>query len=190
MSEDDLELRGADRPVATSSEDIIDGLLSQHQQIKLLFGQVASATGDHRQPLFQELVTLLAVHESVEQSIVHPLAGEAGIGATVVQERLGEEEDAKAALAELYELGPADPRFDDQLTALRDAVAAHAEAEERLEFARLREVVDAAELTRMALAMEVAAAFLATRSGAPSAVFDEVRDAFQAAVRDNSEAAS
>src|SRR4051794_31193375 len=96
----------------TVGGDVIDDLLAQHQQIKFLFGQVLSAEGDHKRILFRQLVALLAVHESVEASLVHPVAAQdLPDGAEVVPQRLAEEDEAKQALTELYELGVAHPGF-------------------------------------------------------------------------------
>ncbi len=168
--------------MTTSSEDIVDMLLAQHHQIKLLFDQIGKAQGEHRDRLFHELVGLLAVHESVEEGLVHPLAErELGAG-DAVQERLDEERDAKTALARLYDMGTADPGFEQELTALRDAVAAHAEAEEELEFLRLRGVVEPERLARMGAAMRFVAAGSPTRPGPPPAVFDRVGAALREAI--------
>jgi hypothetical protein len=175
-----------------SGEDIVDSLLAQHQQIKLLFAQVDTARGEHKEQLFHELVGTLAIHESVEETLVHPMAQDMlSDGEAVVGARLAEELEAKEALARLYDLGVAHPDFPTELAALRDAVAALAEAEEELEFQRLREVVDPAKLQQMTGAMTAAAALSATRPhpgvssspaanlllGPPLAVFDQVRDA-------------
>ena len=182
----------------TAQEDILDTLLGHHAQIKLLFAQTEAATGDHKQHLFQELVALLAIHESVEESLVHPLAEKSlPDGESVVPARLAEEQDAKEALTRLYDLGVADPRFNAELLALRDAVAAHAEAEELLEFGQLRDVVDADQLLRIRSAMTVVAALAPTGPhpevpstalanlllGPPPGVFDRVRDALRNAER-------
>jgi len=191
--------------VTTANEDIIDALLGQHQQIKLLFAAVDKATGEHRPRLFEQLVGVLAVHESVEESLVHPLAKRRIDGGTeVVDARLAEEQDAKQALSRLYDLGVDDPQFPVELAALREAVTAHAEAEEALEFSQLRQVVDPAELTRMASVMQVAEKLSPTRPhpgvppkpvanllvGTPLAVFDRVRDALRDATTEGSRAAS
>ena len=180
----------------TSNEDIIDRLLAQHEQIKLLFGQLATATGATKQRLFESLVALLAVHESVEESLVHPLARmKLSDADAVVDGRLAEEQEAKQALAGLYDRGVEDPAFDGELSQLRDAVAAHALAEEQLEFAGLREVMDGDELRRMRSVMNAAEALVPTRPhpgvssdalanlllGPPLAVFDRVRDAIREA---------
>ncbi|MGY0234179.1 hemerythrin domain-containing protein [Longispora urticae] len=160
-------------------------MLGHHQQIKLLFGQVESATGEHKQELFGQLVTLLAVHENLEQQLVHPLAEQTLDGADVTV-RLAEEEAAKTALVVLYDLGVTDPSFDAELATLRDAVTAHAKAEEELEFARLREVVDPDQLRAMVLVAEAANALSAPAGasdssapglvGPPLEVFEHVRE--------------
>jgi hemerythrin superfamily protein len=180
-----------------TQEDIIDDLLAQHQQIKLLFAQVATAPGEHKQQLFQELVRLLAVHESLEQAVVHPLAERELVDAeAVVPPRIAEERDAKQALNRLYELGVDSAQFDIELAALRDAVTAHAEAEEEMEFGQLRQIVEPERLQRMVAAMEAAALLSHSRSdggrphapaelfaGPPAAVFDRVRDAVRDAAQ-------
>jgi hypothetical protein len=86
----------------------------------------------------------------VEETLVHPLAERRlDDGEAVVRARLSEEQDAKEALARLHDLGVAHPDFNTELVALRDAVTAHAEAEEEVEFVRLREVIDEGQLMSM-----------------------------------------
>ncbi len=180
-----------------AAPDVVDVLLGHHQQIKLLFGQLDQSTGEHKQQLFTDLVALLAVHESLEQLLVHPLAAEqVPEGDKIVDARLAEELDAKQTLGRLYELGIGEPTFDQELLSLRDAVTAHAAAEEAQEFAQLREVTNPQQLQRMAAFAQTAAMLLPTspngdsQSGAsaialvgpPLTVFDQARQALQAAV--------
>jgi hemerythrin superfamily protein len=184
--------------MTTAGEDIVDTLLAQHQQIKTLFAQVDAATGQHKEDLFHELVGLLAVHESVEESLVHPLAQDKlPDGEDVVPPRLEEEQEAKEALAALYDLGVDHPDFSLKLAELRDDVTAHAEAEEELEFLQLREVVDPDRLAKMNSAMSAVSAMSPTRPhpnvpaspaanlllGPPLAVFDRARDAIRNATK-------
>ena len=49
---------------ATQQKDAVDVLLAQHEQIKALFGQVMSASGEEKRERFEDLVRLLAVHEA------------------------------------------------------------------------------------------------------------------------------
>jgi hypothetical protein len=63
--------------------------------------------------LFEDLVRLLAVHETAEEEAVHPTARrKLDHGEEAVENRLYEEDEAKRALAELYDLGVEHPEFD------------------------------------------------------------------------------
>ncbi|TSD95384.1 hemerythrin domain-containing protein [Skermania sp. ID1734] len=174
----------------SQDQDVLDLLLDQHQQIKDLFGQVKSAAGTQKRDKFQELVRLLAMHETAEEEIVHPSA-RANAGDQVVDERLHEEDEAKHVLAELYDMGVDAPGFDDKFAKLADAVVDHATHEEQDEFAKMRDQRSADELRRMAGIVRAAEAVAPTRPhpqggesatanllvGPPLAVFDRIKDA-------------
>lgn len=55
-------------------EDVVDLLLAQHAQIEQLFLLVVGGTGDTRRDAFDDLVKLLAAHETAEEEVIHPLA--------------------------------------------------------------------------------------------------------------------
>src|SRR3954462_5016875 len=175
-----------------TDRDVVDLLLEQHDEIKSLFGQVQQAQGAAKQELFQDLVRLLAVHESAEETVVHPVARRAlDDGEQEVQRRLDEEDRAKKELAELYDLGVEHPDFDRRLQAFAAEVTEHATREEAEEFLRLRGTVQADRLRTMAGALRAAEKAAPTRphpaapeSGVgnvrpapPMAVFARVRDA-------------
>jgi hemerythrin superfamily protein len=175
-------------------QDVVDLLLEQHSEIRSLFSQVQAAEGTAKRELFEDLVRLLAVHESAEEEVVHPYARrKIEGGEEVVEQRLREEDEAKRALAELYDLGVDHPDFNPKLAALADAVIQHATHEESDEFLRLRGTVDADRLRRMAGALKAAEATAPTRphpntpesaagnllAGPPLAVFDRIRDAMR-----------
>jgi hypothetical protein len=172
-------------------QDVVDLLMTQHNEIKSLFSRLGMAQGTQKRELFEELVRLLAVHESAEEGVVHPAAKRSiNNGEQVVNSRLHEEDEAKHALAELYDLGVDHPQFDAKLATFRDAVIAHATREENDEFRYLRENVPAQRLERMAGAVRAAESMAPTRphpksgessaanllAGPPVAVFDRLRD--------------
>ncbi len=174
--------------------DVVDLLLAQHAEIKQLFADLRGARGERKLGLFQDLVRLMAVHESAEQELVHPLARrEVEAGGAVVDRRLAEEQEAKRALADLYEMGVAHREFDDHLYALGLAVIEHATHEEREEFPYLRRNLTADELEMLARVLRAAEAVSPTRPhpstspsatanlllGPPLAVFDRIRDAIR-----------
>ncbi|WP_198141680.1 hemerythrin domain-containing protein, partial [Micromonospora sp. ATCC 39149] len=97
------------RPAAPGpvEEDVVDLLLAQHARIEELFLLVVGGTGQVRRDAFDALVRLLAVHETAEEEVVHPLSrtlpGEGGDA--MVDERLAEEKQAKQTLKALVAAG-------------------------------------------------------------------------------------
>ncbi len=174
-----------------SPTDVVDFLVSQHEQIKSLFAATLSASGKEREKNFVELRQLLAVHETAEEEIVHPRAKrKIPNGAAVVGARLEEENEAKKVLTELEKLDVDSQKFTSQLTELRDAVVDHAEHEESDEFAKLAEELTSDELEQMGRAAKLAEAIAPTRphagvesqianmlAGPFAAMLDRARDA-------------
>ncbi|MBO3739514.1 hemerythrin domain-containing protein [Actinoplanes flavus] len=171
-------------------QDVVDLLISQHNEIKDLFAEVKSTTGDDRERAFHRLVRLLAVHESAEELVVHPASRQHSSGA-VADACMREEGDAKRELTNLYALGTDAPAFDEVFAEFERAVIAHATHEEQQEFPILRRNADPAKLRRMAGAVRAAEAVSPTRphagvgesaktmmlAGPPMALFDRMRDA-------------
>ncbi|SCG76503.1 hemerythrin domain-containing protein [Micromonospora coxensis] len=170
-------------------EDVVDLLLAQHARIEQLFLLVIGST---RRDAFDDLVKLLAAHETAEEEVVHPLARTlpGGGGDAMVDERLDEERQAKETLKTLIAGGVDADGFDVGIILLRDAVLTHARYEERYEFPRLRQHVPADRLRSLATAVRAAEATAPTRphpraqtakgnlaAGPALAVIDRVRDA-------------
>jgi len=171
--------------------DVVELLERQHREIKGLFSKVEMSVGHQRRQAFEQLVHLLAVHETAEEEVVHPAARQAGV-AEGVRERLREEHDAKEVLQQLDKLGPDAEHFMDAFRQLRQDVTEHAEHEEREEFPALRALHDRDRLKAMADAVRAAEAIAPTHPhpgvesgaanvvvGTPTAVVDRVRDAIR-----------
>ncbi|MEV4511185.1 hemerythrin domain-containing protein [Dactylosporangium sp. NPDC049525] len=178
------------------NDDLIDVLLTQHAQIEEQFVLVAGSTSDARRDAFDDLVRLLAAHETAEEEVVHPLSrGLAAAGGdAMVEDRLLEERQAKEMLTALVDGGVDAEGFDAGLLVLRDAVLVHARHEERYEFPHLRASVPADRLRTLAGVLRAAEAAAPTRphagtetakanllAGPPLAVIDRVRDAVRRA---------
>lgn len=176
------------------ADDVVELLLAQHMQIRDLFIEVEQATGEARQEAFGRLVRLLAVHETAEEELVHPLARRLLNGGDgLIDERLAEENQAKQALAEIESAGTGHDQFLTLLAGLRESVLKHAHYEEAYEFPALR-ATQSGQLRAMAAAVtaaektapthphpgaETAAENLA--AGPVLAVFDRVKDAIRRA---------
>ncbi|WP_190131607.1 hemerythrin domain-containing protein [Streptomyces mashuensis] len=180
-------------------DDVVALLREQHRDIRTLFDEVLARTGEQRRHCFRRLVHLLAVHETAEEEVVHPYARDAlDRGDHVVDDRLAEEREAKRTLQHLERLDPDGPEFVKEFTTLREAVLAHAEAEEEREFARLRAEGDPDRLRKMARAVRAAEAVAPTHPhpgtesatknlllGPAAAVADRARDAVRGAFRND-----
>jgi len=174
------------------ADDVITLLHRQHEQIRTLFTEVETATGDDRKDAWRRLVQLLSIHETAEEEIVHPAVKRTDGGEPIVDARVAEEHRAKELLSTMDSIGPDAEGFDTLLVQLRDDVLAHAEHEEQAEFPLLREVYDQERLERMAKAVEAAEAIAPTRPhpgvespianlalGPVVAVVDKARDAIR-----------
>jgi hemerythrin superfamily protein len=184
--------------------DVIDLLLTQHARIEELFTLVAGSTGDQRREAFEDLVRLLAIHETAEEEVVHPFARSVVSGGdAVIDERLEEERQAKEMLKQLVDGDPDDESFTTMLLLLRNAVLMHAKHEERYEFPYLRANVSKTRLRAMATAVRAAEAAAPTRphpgvesakanlaAGPLLAVADRARDLIRDKLGSESEAAS
>ncbi|AGP59410.1 hemerythrin domain-containing protein [Streptomyces rapamycinicus] len=171
-------------------DDVVALLTRQHGDIRTLFDEVERTTGMERQDAFRRLVRLLAVHETAEEEIVHPVARRSFDGGEqVVEDRLREEKQAKEKLSRLDEMGPEDPQFLPMLLQLRTEVMEHARSEERYEFAQLRRRTDPGQLAAMANAVKAAEALAPTHPhpgvetaaknialGPMAAIIDRTRD--------------
>lgn len=174
-----------------TNKDIVSFLKQQHEQVKGLFTTVLSTAGKEREKAFVELRRMLAVHETAEEEIVHPVARRTlADGEAVVRARLQEENTAKKALAELEKMDVDSAEFERNFRQLRDDVIAHATSEEKEEFERLGQELEPKELQRMRKAAELAEAIAPTRphpgiesqaanmiAGPFAAMIDRTRDA-------------
>ncbi len=113
--------------------DVIRILLEQHVRIRELFDELATAPPDHRQAVFNELRALLAVHETAEELVLRPVSRKL-TGESVADARSKEEQEANEMVAELETLEVSSTEFERKLAALRVAVEAHGDSEEREEF--------------------------------------------------------
>ncbi|MEV1076707.1 hemerythrin domain-containing protein [Streptomyces sp. NPDC050211] len=180
----------------TERTDVVELLKGQHTRIRELFDEVAARKGEERKQSFHDLVRLLAVHETAEEEVVHPYARKnIDGGELVVKDRIEEEEQAKRALSRLDDMDPDSPEFLDQFAALRQDVLAHAENEERYEFAHFHRTADRGRLETLARAVQAAEALAPTRPhpgtdtalknvavGPVAAVVDRTRDAVRKAM--------
>jgi len=168
-------------------------LRAQHESVKKMFSEMATARGQDRSDLFDCLRKTLAVHETAEEMVVYPEVRAMNKAAEhAVEARLKEESDAKDVLSQLEKLGTDDPKFDKLFDSFRQSVLQHASAEEAQIFPFLEEHVAGGKLIEMAELIEVAESMAPTHPhphgpesglgnlmvGPFVAMVDKVRDKF------------
>lgn len=138
----------------------MDLVHERHEQLLDLFTEVVTAEGAERAALFDELITLLAVHDAVERELIRPLAERVGPRSPAAGTRLMVEADVLEGLFRLSDIAVEDEAFDLQLTRLARVVTMQIRAEEREELPRLRQALSSEHLSALAETM------LAAESGA------------------------
>lgn len=172
----------ARRPETMPETNAVDLLVRQHDEIRRLFRTVETSRGERRAEAFDRLRRLLAVHETAEEQVVHPIARRTmPHGDKIIDARLLEERGSKRLLRDLERMGTSSPSFTPMFARLRAAVLEHAEREEREEFTELRKHGQA-ELRGMAAAIKAAEAMAPTHPhpGVESALKNMVFGGFAA----------
>ena len=135
------------------SEDGLIGLLeAQHDQLEGMLDRLPTLMGSLREQAFLELRQLIAVHEAIEQQLVHPRAKADEPGAA--DSRVAEELAAADLLTALERMDIESTEFETTFRGLQHALREHAEAEELTEFTALQDAFDDADLARARQAVE------------------------------------
>lgn len=179
--------------------DVVTMIRTQHETIRELFNEVDTAPPDGRRDSFEELVRLLAVHETAEEEVVYPVVRKANEDAPgIVEQRTAEEDAAKKALADLEGKDLQSAEFATAFAKFRRDVERHAAREEQLVLPLL-EQNDPESLLTMGKVFAVAEKMAPTHAhrmapesalgnmlvGPFVAMVDKVRDAIRDARRDD-----
>jgi hypothetical protein len=173
------------------SDNGIEFLRQQHRRVEELLATVSGAAADERAAHFDELRELLAVHETAEELILRPLTRTTvENGGEIADARFAEENEAKETLAALEKVDTSSEDFRTQFDAFAADVRKHAQNEETYEFSLVEQNTDAAGLSRLATALEMAEKAAPTHPhpsarsttanlvmGPFAAILDRVRDA-------------
>ncbi|BBX20523.1 hemerythrin [Mycolicibacterium duvalii] len=145
-------------PTIASARDVVDYLKTQHETIRNLFIETLDAAdAGSREESFTRLRTMLAVHETAEEMVVHPrVRRKIDDGDAIADDRLAEEHDSKELLSDIEKLPIDSAEFSKALIHLQAAVLEHAKNEEELEFTALEAELSDDELAKLADAVALA----------------------------------
>ncbi|HWC09904.1 MAG TPA: hemerythrin domain-containing protein [Acidimicrobiales bacterium] len=188
-------MSAADTAAESQSGDVVDVLLTQHNEARSLVGQIRGTTSEAKKGSFDRLVNLLAVHETAEEMVVYPVVRSSGPdGDRLADARTAEESEAKDALSDLEKTDVNSPEFDTKLQVFEQLLEVHAGNEEQEIFPLLRASQSPEQLAKMAEALQAAERVAPTHPhphgpqsavgnvvvGPFVAVVDRVRDALRA----------
>jgi hemerythrin superfamily protein len=133
-----------------AGKSVITLLLQDHQQVKQSLAAFETADRQKWWAMFEDLVNDLVRHEVAEEEVVFPEARKVvPNGDAMVDARISEQSEAEELLSKMEKGGADDPNFAAHLTKLRQAVLAHAEAEEKTVFDALSKNLDSERLEKL-----------------------------------------
>lgn len=176
-------------------QDVLTLLTQDHQAVEALLQRFDETATADRAEYFCEVVHTLVGHEVAEELVVYPVIREKNPekGDQVAQDRLAEQAEAEQTLAELEDLDPQSGAFTNKFKKLRDAVLAHAKAEEQTALPLLDQATTVEERQQLGAHYQKARDTAPTHPhphapdtppgnkllGPIAAVFDRARDAAQ-----------
>lgn len=176
--------------------DVVTMLLEDHDTVRSLLAELPGAEGARRVELRDQLVHVLAVHETAEEEVVWPaVRGDVQGGGALADARISEEKAAQEVLKRLDDMDPGADDFEQALSAVKNAVEDHARHEEEQVFPKLREAESPERLEAMGALVAAAKAVAPTHphpkvpgtatanvvAGPAAAVVDRARDAIREA---------
>jgi hemerythrin superfamily protein len=168
-----------ERNATQKTADAIEMLKGQHREVEDLFekyeelGESASKT---KQGLFEKIADALAVHATIEEKHFYP-AVKAKRTEDILLEALEEHLGIKRVIADLMKIDSSDETFDAKVKVLKEQVEHHVEEEESDLFPKVKKVLDKAELTQIAGAMQRTMQTLMDKGAPRNAVPAETRQA-------------
>jgi hypothetical protein len=180
-------------------QGIIEALRNDHDEVREMFAELDTATGEHRRDLFQQLLSEIVRHEVAEEEILRPVS-KRDAGEAIANARIREESKAEELLKEMEKLDPSAAEFTSKLVTLRLEVERHAAAEETQEFPLVEAKESTERLEKMGRVYEAAKMAAPTRPhpstpntpvanmlvGPFEAVVDRARDAVRDAMKKTS----
>jgi hemerythrin superfamily protein len=168
-----------ERNAKENTTDAIEMLKGQHREVETLFKKF-EALGDSasksKQGVFEKIADALAMHATIEEKHFYP-AVKAKRTEDILLEALEEHLGIKRVIADLLKIDSSHETFDEKVKVLKEQVEHHVKEEESDLFPKVRKVLDKAELTQIASAMEKTQQMLMDKGEPRKAVPAETRQA-------------
>ena len=133
----------------THHQDAISLLTEDHRTVEQLFADYERGLQgpEAKRQVVDRIIRELSVHAAVEEAYFYPEVRKAlGEGGELVEDSLHEHQEMKEILADLEDMDPSDPAYDQNMAALIAEVRHHVEEEEGDMFPKLRSALSAEQL--------------------------------------------
>ena len=164
---------------ARNDMDAIEMLKEQHREVETLFKKfekLGENAAKGKESTFEQIADALAMHATIEEKHFYP-AVKAKRTEDILLEALEEHLGIKRVIADLLKIDASHETFDAKVKVLKEQVEHHVEEEESDLFPKVRKVLDKAELTELAAAMQRTMKALQEKGDARKAVPTETREA-------------
>src|SRR5215212_537783 len=149
---------------STGSQDVVDILTTDHQEVLALVGQIPTADAAQRRDMADTVIAELMRHSVAEEMYVYPaMRDHLPDGESKVQHDIEEHQQLEEVMKELESLDAADGRFLETLGRLESVLRDHVDDEERDQFPLLRARLSAEQLVELGQKVETAKKAAPTR---------------------------
>ena len=138
--------------------DALQFLKDEHDEAKAVFRKLEKAKGAEASRLWEELSSMLSLHEELEETYFYPRLREASSTEDLILEGYQEHHVMDLLIAEISALKPSDEAWEPKIKVLQENTEHHIEEEEGELFPKVRKVWDSGMRQRVGEEMEQAKA--------------------------------
>ena len=132
--------------------DVITFLKDEHDEAKAVFKKLEKAEGAAAQKLWDQLSSMLSLHEELEETLLYPQLKKAETD--LILEAYQEHHVMDVLIGELNELRPTDETWEPKIKVLQENTEHHIEEEEGELFPKVRKIWDKARREEVGRKME------------------------------------
>jgi hemerythrin-like domain-containing protein len=134
--------------------DVLTFLKDEHDELKAVFKKLEKAKGAEAQKLFDQLNSMVALHEEMEEKLFYPRLREAPSTEDLILESYQEHHVMDLLLGEIARLKPSAEEWEPKITVLQENTEHHIEEEEGELFPKVRKIWDREMRERVGKEME------------------------------------
>lgn len=138
--------------------DALQFLKDEHDEAKAVFSKLEKAKGAEASRLWEQLSSMLSLHEELEETYFYPRLREASSTEDLVLEGYQEHHVMDVLIDEIGSLKPSDEAWEPKIKVLQENTEHHIEEEESELFPKVRKIWDADMRKRVGEEMEMAKA--------------------------------